>query len=175
MEEKKASYRIPLGVRLKNFLSPTNILIILIFIFLILVEQGISTQPYEVKVLFVISFFVLPIIPLLLPWFDNYSDTAMRTWVVENVPCPACGGRISKCRLYLSGYNYTKSCTVQCGECNKRFLFDCPPGFLFDGSFVLIGEIEEEIPRTYIKFLLVILLIFVAVLVLFALVLIKSL
>jgi hypothetical protein len=116
----------------------------------------------------------------------KHGGTVLDKWVLKNVRCPTCGGRIKTSACDIGGKfdstkvgalsyvlspatsEYWNTCVVRCGNCGKQFTFrysyyakpNSPSSFVLEGAF---GWTPERI--MYIV-LLIIVLIFLALVVL---------
>ncbi|MEM3555407.1 MAG: hypothetical protein QXF56_01675 [Candidatus Micrarchaeia archaeon] len=73
-------------------------------------------------------------------------------WILENIRCPACNGKLGSYVLgepaYMSSRQSGTRYTAQCGNCKKKFVFGWT---LIAPNIYLIGEVDEKMEREYVE------------------------
>jgi hypothetical protein len=128
MKEKKLKkvtfHEIPSNVMLSYYLTSvlTSLPLIFSLLFLLfLVQNRIYLDQFLLYLLFVGAV----LLSVLLYYFGYYHPLTM--WAVDNVRCPKCNGKIKNCvwkHKFWVWWVPKNICEVQCGNCNRKFLFD---------------------------------------------------
>lgn len=115
--KKKIFYQIPMNVVIRNdYLNFSYLIIFLMFILLLFTAFAIPQGMWLLLVL--VAMLVAALILL------NKKHSVLQAWMLENVRCPACHGKI---KTSLCHYTFfprgASACEVQCDNCNKKFVF----------------------------------------------------
>jgi hypothetical protein len=126
----------------------TFLAFLIIFVFIVacyymqLISQELTGILVAIELLSVLLIFI---------FFPNMPPN-MEVWILKNVPCPQCGGQLTKCKctvLFRSGNSCTL-CEVYCKNCNKKFIFQEAESLMDvfpPRKLVFVKETKEDIAK----------------------------
>jgi len=157
-DKKSIRYKPPWRVMLTEPSLLLEMLIVPILIIAVL-SAVLPGDIYRVLVqLLLIPCLLVLVFGLLRRFLLRKSSTPLTNWILENVRCPACSGRLKSCVLGQPAYmrvgrSDDNNYTVQCRNCIKKFVFNLVP-IVFNlvpimPGLYLIGEIDERMDKKY--------------------------